>query len=293
MNRRAALYGVTGHGAEWQKCYSALLSCLEDRFGDKRVWKRSTKYYDPIDVADDVAVAVIHGLRGRGPDFLARCLELNIPTVVVDLGWLRRERGYWQVSLGGLNRPPPRAPSSDRFDRLDLKVFPPVVRDFKTVIVGQLPGDAQHDLDSEQALINWARGVAEQVKSREPKRTVFWRPHPAFITSLGRIAPMTNPQRTIQDLIREDDVGSAVVYNSTFGIELLRNGVHVIAQGPRTVYTDVVSSDIANLHSAHPGPEQVRFLLEKLAYGQYQLSELQNWSTLERLFALHGITGDW
>lgn len=290
---RAALYGVPGYGAEWQKCYSALLFALEQRFGDKRVWQRTTKYFEPADVATDVAVAVIQGLRGEGHQYLTRCLELNIPTLVVDLGWMRRERGFWQVSLGGLNSPPLTCPGPDRFENLDLKVFPIVEKDYHSIVIGQVPGDMQHDLKTDREMLAWATKAALEIKTHGPRRRVYWRPHPAFIATLGKVAIMTHPTRSIQEFIRDEKVGSAVVYNSTLGLDLLRNGIHVVAQGPRTVYTDLVSSDIANLHTTHPGPERVRSLLERLAYGQYQVSELTSWTTLERLFALHDITGDW
>lgn len=295
MLRRAALYGVPNSGAEWHKCYSALFSALEERFGVGRVWQRTSKFFDQEEVADDVAVAVIQGLQGQGFRYLAACLELGIPTLVVDLGWLRRERGYWQVSPSGLNVAPSSAPSSDRFEQLGLLVFDRIKKDYSTLIVGQIPGDKQHDLATDADVINWAVEAARAVKKRETdhRHRVFWRPHPRFMPSLGRNAIMTSPNRLLKDFLKDSLVGSAVVYNSTLGLDLLRNGVSIIAQGPRTVYTDLVSANIEDLHSSYPGPERVRALLERVAYGQYQLPELANWSTLERLFALHEITGDW
>lgn len=280
-------------GAEWQKCYSALLVALEDRFGKNRVWQRTNKYFEPEDVADDVAVAVLQGLRGRGLDYLAAYRKLGIPVLVVDLGWMRRERGYWQVSPNGLNTVPLRAPDGRRFDELQLKVFPAVQRNYHTVIAGQLPGDAQHDLATDADMLRWARNSAARVKELFPKRRVFWRPHPLFMHSLGKPTIMSSPERPIQEFMKDEHVGSAIVYNSTLGLDLLRNGAHVIAHGPRTVYTDLVSSDIGNLENAHPGPERVRELLERLAYGQYQVDELADWANLAKLLELHSITGDW
>src|SRR5437868_1311922 len=135
MFRRAALYGVPTSGAEWQQCYSALFSALENRFGKGRVWQRTNKYFDPADVADDVAVAVIQGLQGEGVRWLQANLELGIPTLVIDLAWLRRERGYWQASVGGLNNPPVVAPSADRFENLQLKIYPRIIKDYHNLIV--------------------------------------------------------------------------------------------------------------------------------------------------------------
>lgn len=293
MLRRAALYGIPNYGAEWEKSHSALFSCLETRFGRGRVWRRSNKDFDPSDVASEVAVAVIQGLRGGGKQFLEACLAKGIPTIVVDLAWLRRERGYWQASINGLNRPPERAPSYDRFEELDLKVFPLWKKNYNTVIAGQLPGDAQHDLETDRDVVEWAKSQALIMKKMFPKRRVYWRPHPSFRPTLHEAAVLTSPDRPIKDLIRDENVGSALVYNSTLGIELLRQGVHVVAQGPRTVYTDLVSSDISDLENSHPGPDAVRDLLARLAYGQYKDEELSDWKTFEKLFELHGITGDW
>lgn len=265
---------------------------LEDRFGAGRVWCRNPKYYDPEDVAEDVAVAVFLGLRDRARDYLARCKELGIPCVVVDLGWMRRDRGYWQVSYGDLNEPPPIAPGPDRFNHLQLKCYPQVKRNHSTVIIGQIPGDAQHDLADSNSIIRWAQDTAKGIRSRYRLRRIFWRPHPNFVCTIGKPAVMSLPTKNIRDFIFDDQVGSAVVYNSTAGIELLRLGIHVVALGPRTVYSDLVSSSLDEVKGTHPGEQRVRSLLERLAYGQYQLSEL-NWNTIEQVLRLHNVTGDW
>lgn len=256
------------------------------------MWERNTKWYEDADVAEDVQVAVFLGLRGEARRYLARCKELEIPCIIVDLGWLRRERGYWQVSVGELNVPPPIAPNASRFLELQLKVRDVVQRDYNTLIVGQVPGDAQHDLTDGSSVIKWGRSVAEEIRERYGRRKIFWRPHPGFLCRLGPPAITTLPDKTVHEAIADDNVGSAVVYNSTLGLELLRQGVRVVAMGPRTVYSDLVPSCISELKTAHPGATRVRALLERCAYGQYKLDEL-NWSTLANVLALHGITGDW
>lgn len=266
---------------------------LEARFGKGRIWQRTTKYFDELDVADDVAVAIIQGLRGEGHRYLAACQARGIPTLVLDLGWLRRERGYWQASLGGLNVPPPIAPSGDRFEELDLKVFQPTRVDYNTVIVGQLPGDMQHDLAADADMARWGQEAAAACRAAYPYRKIYWRPHPLHRHTLGRPTIMTNPDRSFIEFIKEARVGSAIVYNSSAGIELLRLGVRVVAQGPRTVYSHLTPTSVGELEQAHPGVEQVKEMLERLAYGQYKLEELSDWSTLEKLFELHGIIGDW
>lgn len=233
------------------------------------------------------------GLRERGKDFLEENLRLGIPTLVVDLGWLRRDFGYWQVSLNGLNVAPPVAPDSERFESLNIKVFPPLKRNYHTLIVGQSPGDAQHDLETEQDVLDWGRGVSKEIWEAYPRRKIFWRPHPMFIAPIGKPAITTHPYRDLGEFLDSENVGSAVVYNSTLGLDLLRRGAHVVARGPKTVYTDLTSPDIEAINFAHPGPDAVRGLLERLSYGQYKTSELARWETLERLLDLHGVTGDW
>lgn len=270
------------------------MACLEQRFGSGRIWQRSTKYFEREDVSDEVAVAVFLGMRDHAPDFLRVCNELAIPNVVIDLGWMRRERGYWQASVGGLNVAPKRAPSSDRFEELDLKVYAPKTPQTNFVLVGQVPGDAQHDLTTERAMMEWGRGTATAMKAFiGPRKRVMWRPHPLFRIPLGPPAVTTWPERPLLEFLKEEHVGGAVVYNSTAALDMLRVGVHVVAQGPRTVYTDLVPREVGRLFDAHPGPERVRSLLEKLAYGQYKIEELATWATFQRLFELHDVTGDW
>lgn len=292
----AALYGAQNHGGEWQRCYSSLLRCLSERFGAPRVWQRNVAYYDPADVANDALISVILGLRGEGKRYAERSIELGVPTVVVDLGFLRRERGFWQVNLNQLNNPPPEAPSGDRFDALNLKVFNRIQATDRghILIGGQVPGDAQHDLATERDMLDWARAAAEHARELFPKKRIFWRPHPSFVKPLNVAgAIMTSTNRGINEFVKEEHIHHAVVYNSTLGLDLLRIGVNVVAQGPRTVYTDLVSSKIEDLMDSHPGPERIKSLLQRLAYGQYQLNELENWDTFESLLKLHGVTGDW
>jgi hypothetical protein len=270
--------------------------CLDDRFGQKRTWKRTTKFYEPADVADDVAVAFFLGYRDEAPKFAERCKQLNVPFVVIDLGWLRREWGFWQASVGGLNVAPPFAPAKDRYHALNLKTFPP--RTFygpsNCLVVGQLPGDAQHDLKTERQLLEWARSNVDLAKKLLPVHSrIFWRPHPSFIRPLPRPAITTDPARGLPEFCKEGHIQGAIVYNSTAGIELLRLGVHVVALGPRTVYSDIVTNDLGRLIDGHPGQTEVRSLLERLAYGQYKIEELSTWATFETLFKLHGVTGDW
>lgn len=291
--RRAALYGAPQFGAEWQKCYSALSVALNQRFGKGRVWERSTKYYDPMDVAEEADVAIIMGLRGEGQKFLDHHLALGTPTLVLDLGWMRREFNYWQVSPFGLNNVPKIKVPTDRFDQLSLKVFEPKQKDMRSiVVVGQLPGDTQHDLESEEQMLTWGKDTALAATELTKKR-VFWRPHPRWQTALPRPIISSNSERSLHDLMKMEGLYAGVVYNSTMGIDLLRLGCNVVALGPRTVYTDIVHTELNGLLLDHPGSEIVHDMLCKVAYGQYTTSELNNWETLERLFELHQINGDW
>lgn len=239
-----------------------------------------------------MAVAVVVGTFDHAPDVIKRCNDLAIPTLVIGKPWLRRELGYWQVSLGKLNQPPPEAPSSDRFDKLRLKVHPLIKKPYHSVVVGQLVGPNE-TFKTEPEQVYWGRRAITSIKREFGRRKLFWRPHVDLPLSLGKPSIMTNPLRSIMDFVREEDVGSAVVYDSMDAIELLRVGVHVVAQGPQTVYTGLTSSDVTQLNRAHPGQDAVRKLLLRLAYGQYQVSELASWSYLERLLNLHGTTGDW
>jgi hypothetical protein len=268
------------------------LSLLEERFGGGRVWCRNPKFYEPEDVNEEVSVAVFLGLRDRGRDFLDHCQRVGIPCVVVDLGWLRRERGFWQVSVGELNRPPDVAPAGDRFAELQLNCYPRIEKDRSSLIVGQIPGDAQHDLVSGDDVIRWGRSVATTIRGMSRKRQIFWRPHPRFNCTLGPPAITVSAGQDLHEQLFYRNIGSAVVYNSTLGIELLRRGVNVVALGPRTVYSDLVPSSLAEIKGCHPGEQRVRSLLERLAYGQYKLSEF-TWPTFEKVLELHNVTGDW
>lgn len=290
--KRAALYGVPDFGAGGQKCYSALFSALEKRFGVGRVWQRSTKYFDRVDVCDEVAIAIVIGLRMEGRKFLETHLSLGTPTLVADLGWLKRDK-YYQLCPGNLNVIPKAAPD-DRFKELKLPVKTRKHELRTIVICGQVPGDAQHNLVSEADMKAWGVSVANQLREKYPTRKLLWRPHPKASISLNlRYAPTAPSNETITEFVSNEYVSTAVVYNSTAGLEFLREGCNVIALGERAVYSDVVPNSLDSVNDPPPKRETLEDLFARVAYGQYKPDELQEWKTIERLMELHQINGDW
>lgn len=287
----AALYGSPQFGAEWQKCYSALSVALEQRFGRGRVFERSTKFYSDEDVLPTAEIAIILGLREQGWQYLNRCLELGIPTLVVDLGWLRRERDYWQVSPNGLNNAVKKPVSDDRFSNLGLKIMDPRPRGRSLLVIGQLPGDMQHDITSDREMVNWGYSVGKQAIALTGHR-VYWRPHPRTTLSTPRPVVTSSTNRTLHEMIKDEGTYAGIVYNSTTGLDLLRLGCNVVALGPRTVYTDIVHTDITGLLKEHPGVEPVHELLSRVAYSQYTSTELSSWDTLAQVLSLHDLLGD-
>lgn len=154
----------------------------------------------------------IFGLRGKGRDILAAYPD----AYVIDYGYLRRvmgvdtfETGHWQISRGGLNRPP-LDDSPQRFRALGLTIKPWTAHIRPRILCSQSVGDASHPFDTAEKLAAWVAGVPHDEH----------RPHPLEQA----------PTETLDDMLKR--AGKVITWNSTVGIDALLAGVPVEAHGP-------------------------------------------------------------
>lgn len=182
---------------------------------------------------EDFDVVVVWGLQGRGRDVLIRYTAAGIPVLVVDYGYMRRTNhahdwrvGHWQVSLGGLNRPPLCEVDSSRFDALGLEVVGRGGDSYGYVLLCvQTTGDASHGMDK-SALQDWCDEQAQ----RWPDLVV--RPHP-LERDFDYGLPRCNAE-TLVDALRGARL--VVTANSNSGHEALMAGVPAIATRPGAVW---------------------------------------------------------
>jgi len=182
------------------------------------------------------------GLRDKGKQIVADYEKRGTPVFVLDFGYTRGT-DHWQISFGGLNKPPPFACPSDRWDALGIELQPPVSREGPRVLCEQTVGDAVHPFDTAEKLEAWASSVDCDER----------RPHPIAAAELGvDVEPLPAM------LGRASEV---ITWNSNVGHEALIAGVPVKAHGD-AAYSGVTTDD-------RPA------YFARVAYGQWTPEEMR------------------
>jgi hypothetical protein len=229
---------------------------------------------------EDFDVAVVMTMRAGGALIVEEYGRRRpiVPTFVVDYGYLRRVMGiqdfytgHWQVSLGGLNSPPPGPCLPDRWEALGLDV---VERggdpDGVVLVCGQFPDDQSHGLGRSH-LEDWADEVCASYLERGER--VRFRPHPAARDIRPTIA---DPRLSVDEDPRAAPIAVAlleakllVTLCSTAGIDALLAGVPAVATLPGNAAWGDLSGDTL------PPVEARVELFRRLAYGQWTFDEIR------------------
>jgi len=242
-----------------------------EKRGHRVIW-RNPAPFTPEQVEDFDAVVVL-GMQPRKRLVVEAYNRAGRPAVVVDLGYLKREE-YFQVGLNGLNWLPPFDCPDDRFRALGIsrasrprstKKKPGV----HIVIAGQKPGDGQHRMADNQAVITWAQGVVDRIREITD-RPIIWRPHPLAPVQPVRFAELSDPrERTLaRDL---DGAHALVTFNSNAGHEALLAGIPVFCD-PSAMYAEVANTDLSLIET--PRWQSTKDYFSRLAYAQWTLDEM-------------------
>jgi hypothetical protein len=217
-------------------------------------------------MTEDFDAVVVFGLQGKGPVVLSEYKALGVPVVVIDYGYVRRcnhayewRTGHWQVSLGGLNRPPPaELCDSSRWDALGVQIVPRGgnPNGYRLLAV-QTTGDASHGMD-EVALQAWCSHMA----SIWPDLVV--RPHP-LQEHLTYGLPVCDAA-TLDDAL----AGARLVVtgNSNTGHEALLAGVPAVAMVPGAAWADLSGPSL-------PSMDARREHFARCAWGQWTWEEFR------------------
>lgn len=209
------------------------------------------------------AVALF-GLHGKGRAIFRAYGRAGIPVVLIDYGYVRRvnhvhdwKTGYWQVSVGGLNRPPAFACPADRFEALDVQITERggSARGYVLLCV-QEPGDASHGMDK-QALQAWC----DEQAARYPGLVV--RPHP-LAPDLDYGLP-----RCAAESLSDALAGARLVVtaNSNTGHDALLAGVPVVGT-LAAAWQELAGEELPSL-------ERRTEYFRRLAYGQWTWAEFR------------------
>jgi hypothetical protein len=231
----AALYGSPDNPA---------LAAFGEGVGDC-VWRDPIYWHDGR--AEDFGLVVLSGLHGKNADILRVYTARSVPVVVLEFAYFRDVPGYWQVGIGGINRPPDFECPHDRWDALGLSVQPSGGDpDGYILYAAQQPGDRSHGLTFRR----W-RELLRQAPGKV------------------RMHPKDVPQETT---LAEDLAGARMLKTlcSTSGIEALLAGVPAVADLPDRAAWGELSGETL------PSVEARTELFARLAYGQWTLDEMRD-----------------
>lgn len=235
---------------------------------------------DPVGFKDpdpDTGFAAVWGLRGITKDILRAYQDLCVPVIVVDLGHLKREQGYVQVSVNRLAWLPPVKCPGDRLAALGLKPAQRKRGREYILLCGQKPRDAQHNLNR-VALSKWAEDTALAITRRSDK-PIVWRPHPdgGNVEPPPQAARISDPKETPL----ADDLAGAhalVTINSTCGNQALLSGVPVFCR-PDAIYAAAANPDLAAINRPRL-PVRGQYF-NRLAYAQWNFEEMATGAPLK------------
>jgi hypothetical protein len=136
-------------------------------------------------------------------------------------------------------------------------------------MLGQVPNDAQHQLDAKE-LGDWYARVGTYIQAMHNRRVVM-RQHPVAIRK--GIPVDAWPDNVTHGISFEDtldEYAAVICYNSTAGLEAIRRGVPVVCS-ENCLYESMGSVTL----TSEPF-EARRDLLHRVAYAQWNNSELRS-----------------
>lgn len=240
--------------------------------GHEVTWRGGVPFA-PTD-RDQFDAVMVYGWRGASRRMGEQHQRRGVPVLVVDAGYLQRDRGYYQIGVNRLAWLPPIPCPSDRYAALEMPK-PLTERGDAILLCGQKPRDAQHGMDAFQVTA-WANDTIQKLR-RVTDRPLLWRPHPRARASdpalyefvEGVSDPHAVPLREVLPMVH-----ALVTYNSTSGTEAIVAGIPVFCD-PCAMYADWADTDLAQIDRPRTlTPEARADYLSRVAYGQWLPEEM-------------------
>jgi hypothetical protein len=221
-------------------------------------------------------LAVTDGIRGPMGVMCREAEALEVPVLIADAAFVRRDLNYFQLSINRLNWIPEFDLPGDRWDRLEVELQPRHAGDF-VLVTGQKPGDAAHGLSTFELREKYQDWYQELRKYTE--RPVLFRPHPMGLEVHPRgLQPSSG--RSLPDELAA--AHALVTWNSTTATDALIAGTPAFVLGPNAQVDELANSELELIESPFfPDPSIRRALFHRIAYSQWTLDELQDGSALE------------
>lgn len=207
--------------------------------------------------------------------------------LLVEYGYAKRasnpddqENRFWQVSLDRLGRVPNGRCAPDRLAALGFAV--PALRtcapDAPIIICGDNPGLPQFTDFTWPEISHWAQSAIEKIR-KITKRRIFWRPHPIAQVGVAGVNGISLGP------IKWADQWACVVKNSNSGNEAFMAGCPVFSDGTAS-FLDIANKRLEDIEAPwFPDRGLAKSYLERLAYGQWLLPEIEKGDPFRYYFA--------
>lgn len=235
----------------------------------------------------DFDLALTDGVRGSMREMCEDAAQAGVPVFVTDLGYIRRDLGYFQVGIGRLNWLPAVNCPPDRWKALDVSLSKRAPGEY-VLITGQKPGDGSHHMDANQ-LTALYQGWVEEI-SKYTDRPIWFRPHPSGrdirLSGVEHDIPAIGPSNGLKQAIA--GAHAVVTYTSTSGTDALLAGKPVFCD-PGAQCAPIANTDFSQIENPFmPTIPQRRKHFSKVAYAQWTHGELQDGTAARFLLDLIG-----
>lgn len=207
----------------------------------------------------------------KPPEVVRELREKNIPTLIMERGYLPSRMTYSSLGWNGLNNRATFTPCQDNGERLD-KHWPGLVKPWRAeggsyvLLCGQVPGDSSlygMNLDA------WAQQQTAALIERGHK--VVYRPHPLVVRqqriNCPRGAHLSSLGPLDQDL---SGAKFAVTYNSNVGVECVYLGTATVTLDAGAMAWPVTSH---SLDEPLVRPDRTKWL-NRLAWCNWKIEEI-------------------
>lgn len=249
------------------------------RLGYSPVW-RNPQHWLPNE-CEPFDLVVVSGLHYRRANLITEYNNRNIPVIVNEQGYLKREQ-YDQLSYKWLNRLWPIECTDDRFKLLGLELKPNMKTDGHILIADQKENDTQHNKSRQELNDYFIQCIAEIRENSD--RKIVYRPHPKTLErdwlDLKANGIEVHDHRKIPTWASLKKAYAVVTYNSNIGNEALLDGIHVFSAGT-TSYSGLSNKNLSNIESPILlTTEQRQAYFNRVAYSQWNKQEMESGEAL-------------
>ena len=237
---------------------------------------RRGSVFDASQFEKQFDAVVTIGARGGYGRAASAYTERHVPVFILEAAFVRREDGYVSISKGTINSLAPHFATAERVARIGYQIpsSPSDPRGESILVLGQVPGDAQHGMDAQRmdSYLTELLSIIREVSARP----VVFRPHPKAALFFPQIVRNGSAMLDQVSSLEENLAAAhcAVTYNSAAGFAALAAGVPVFSNDSAAYFG--MSSNEIDLLESPPWPSKAKIdsFLRQLASSTWSLEEV-------------------